>query len=208
MSKKKQKPKFKKGDIARVARQPTNQFVNVVDEIVEIVEIRGGYGQVRSKGGGGEGTIPLDCLEPHTEVEAHGETCQRCGEVGADRRTLWMSCFYAMEETGLPFEQFQVKGTQHDYDGKETLPSLKIDVPKWKEKGTPFERPFYTLRVCKGCRATWMMAIKQWFEQGGNAELQDVAQSKVRPGMIQYKGRVPVRVFGATVCAPPPDDDQ
>lgn len=116
-----------------------------------------------------------------------------------------MSCLYAMEETGLPFEQFQIKGTLHDYDGKETLPTLKIDVPKWKEESSPVDRSFYCLRVCKDCRATWMMAIKQWFEQDGNADLQDEARERVRPGMHQYNGQVPVRVFGATVSAPPKD---
>lgn len=39
-----------------------------------------------------------------------------------------------------------------------------------KELGLPFElvkpdkREFYTLRVCKDCRADWMSAIKTWFK--------------------------------------------
>lgn len=33
------------------------------------------------------------------------EKCQRCGEDGEDRRTLWMACFYEMIELGLPFEK-------------------------------------------------------------------------------------------------------
>jgi hypothetical protein len=36
-------------------------------------------------------------------MSEHDEKCQRCGEVGEDRRTLRMECFYAMEELGLPF---------------------------------------------------------------------------------------------------------
>lgn len=32
------------------------------------------------------------------------ETCQRCGDDGDDRRTLWMACLYEMNELGLPFE--------------------------------------------------------------------------------------------------------
>lgn len=66
------------------------------------------------------------------------ETCQRCKETDEDRRTLWMACFYEMNELGIPFEQI---GLSH-------LGSL---------------RHFYTLRVCKTCRADWMQAIQQWF---------------------------------------------
>lgn len=63
------------------------------------------------------------------------EKCQKCGEEGEDRRTLWMACFYEMNELGLPFEL--VKTEKHGQ--------------------------FYTLRVCKDCRAGWMKAIKEWF---------------------------------------------
>ncbi len=38
------------------------------------------------------------------------ETCARCGVVGADRRTIWMACFYAMNVLGVPFEQVSVHG--------------------------------------------------------------------------------------------------
>ena len=62
------------------------------------------------------------------------ERCDRCKELGQDRRTLWMCCFYDMCEFDVPFEE--------------------------KEVG---ERPFYTLRVCKGCRGDWIMAIQEWF---------------------------------------------
>src|SRR3990167_10656478 len=66
------------------------------------------------------------------------ETCQRCEEKGCDRRTIWMACFYAMDELGLPFNKMSVDG----------------------ENG----RKFFTLLVCKDCRADWMNAIKIWFE--------------------------------------------
>lgn len=64
------------------------------------------------------------------------EKCVRCGDIGEDRRTLWMACFYAMEELGIPFVQVDVK-----------------EYPK----------SFYTLRVCKACRADWMASIGDWF---------------------------------------------
>jgi hypothetical protein len=60
--------------------------------------------------------------------------CDRCGEIGEDRRTLWMACFYAMDE--LPVE-FTVQ--------------------------TIGDRTFYTLCVCKGCRASWMTCISDWY---------------------------------------------
>ena len=63
------------------------------------------------------------------------EICDKCKEVDEDRRTLWMACFYEMEELGVPFRQILIGGSE-----------------------------FYTLRVCKRCRSDWMMAIKNWFE--------------------------------------------
>ena len=68
------------------------------------------------------------------------ETCQRCGENDYDRRTLWMACLYNMNELSIPFENKDIE-TEH---------------------GT---RNFYTLRVCKDCRADWMQAIKKWFDE-------------------------------------------
>lgn len=64
------------------------------------------------------------------------EICQRCGENDYDRRTLWMACFYAMNELGLPFDEREISK----------------DHAK-----------FFTLRVCKDCRGDWMGAIKTWF---------------------------------------------
>lgn len=77
------------------------------------------------------------------------ESCQRCGETGRDRRTLWMACLYAMEELGLPFEQSVVSGQLLAEDGTKEAHERRL---------------FYTLRVCKVCRADWMLAIRKWFE--------------------------------------------
>lgn len=93
-----------------------------------------------------------------SEQEPTGEACQRCGEVGLDRRTLQMACFYDMDEMGLPFTKQQpVTGS-----------------------------PYYTLRVCKACRGSWMAAITDWF----NARVVDTEP----PG-----GGIFVRKLGATV---------
>lgn len=71
-----------------------------------------------------------------TLVRADKETCQRCKEVGEDRRTLWMACLYRMDELGLPFQE--------------------------RKEGDKY---FYTLLVCKDCRADWMAMIKLWFTE-------------------------------------------
>jgi len=70
-------------------------------------------------------------------MEDGQETCQRCKRSGEDRRTLWMACFYAMHEIErVPFDHKEIEGNPNR---------------------------FYTLRVCKSCRASWMQAIENWF---------------------------------------------
>lgn len=95
-----------------------------------------------------------------------GELCQRCGQRGEDRRTLWHACFYAMDELNVPFEQVQITGHFCKQDGTEMLKFLQKEVPKFAEPD-PSEQAhnykFFTLRVCKECRADWMQAIQTWF---------------------------------------------
>ena len=102
-----------------------------------------------------------------------GEKCEKCGEYGEDRRTLWMSCLYAMEELGIPFEQKRVEGKTYPFVGMKELDFLghknnpnypTITAPQFSpEPDGSIERNFYTLRVCKQCRGDWMQAIKAWF---------------------------------------------
>lgn len=73
------------------------------------------------------------------------EICQRCKEVDEDRRTLWMACLYEMNELKLPFSM-------------EIIPDARPRGAYANEK-----HHFYTLRVCKNCRADWMISIKDWF---------------------------------------------
>lgn len=94
------------------------------------------------------------------------EQCARCGELGEDRRTLVMACFYAMDELDVPFEIIGTKGVCVPFAGHEKLPSFNIYVPKWGEPDASEEpriRQYYTLRVCKECRGDWMSAIEKWF---------------------------------------------
>jgi|GEM_PF-1787390 len=95
----------------------------------------------------------------------NGEACQRCGEVDHDRRTLWMACFYAMHELGLPFGQAAVHGRYRPLLRTEkTAPPFPMTLPVWGEpQGEERDHAFYTLRVCKRCRGEWMAAIAEWF---------------------------------------------
>lgn len=105
------------------------------------------------------------------------EECARCKEAGDDRRTLWMACFYQMQEIGVPFGQIAVRGKAQEYLGEEMISdTLRIRVPRYADppKGAPeHQYQFYTLRVCKRCRADWMGAIKQWFDQPCTPEEDD-----------------------------------
>ena len=104
------------------------------------------------------------------------EECQRCKEVDEDRRTLWMSCFYEMDELGMPFSH--------------VCPAEAPDVP----------RKFYTMRVCKECRGLWMAMIKFWYgipdnkqascgsgifvrEFGATIEISEAEWNKRNPGI-------------------------
>ena len=70
--------------------------------------------------------------------------CQRCDIQDQDLRTLRMSCGYDMQELQLPFELMPFRNT----------PSVE---------GHRKYTTFYTLRVCKTCRADWMDTIGIWF---------------------------------------------
>ena len=67
------------------------------------------------------------------------EYCRKCETEEDDLRTLWMSCFYEMNELALPFAKVQNP--------------LSTNLP----------REFYTLRVCKNCRSEWMESIQAWW---------------------------------------------
>jgi len=91
--------------------------------------------------------------------------CQRCKEEGTDRRTLWMACFYDMSEMDVPFKDAQIKGKFMAQSGirvnmfGQVVQDFKDD-PNAEEQ----QRHFYTLRVCKTCRADWMKHIEDWFK--------------------------------------------
>ncbi len=73
------------------------------------------------------------------------ERCQRCNELGQDRRTLVMACLYDMSEFKVPYNK---RIAIVDYGG---------------ESSDSFSRAEFHLRVCKQCRADWLVAIERWF---------------------------------------------
>lgn len=95
------------------------------------------------------------------------EKCVRCGDVGYDRRTLWMACLYAMNELSVPFEETQIRGVQTAKTGVKELQTLRMTVPVFAEPpvdAEPNDYRFFTLRVCKDCRGDWMHVIEAWFK--------------------------------------------
>ena len=103
------------------------------------------------------------------------EKCVRCGDVGEDRRTLRMACFYAMDELNVPFEEQKVVGQAYARTGSKELwlggeeygranghrPHL---IPEYSEEPTgKLNTSMFTIRVCKECRGSWMRTIERWF---------------------------------------------
>jgi hypothetical protein len=92
------------------------------------------------------------------------DNCQRCNEESEDNRTLWMACLYQMGELGLPFEEVAVRGRYCQQVGDDSL-----NFETHPEASEHLYR-FYTLRVCKRCRADWMSAIRNWFQDAPEPE--------------------------------------
>jgi len=94
------------------------------------------------------------------------DLCQRCGVEDPDCRTLWHAAMYQLDESKkVPYVPVQVRGTVHPQDGFELLPLLKHKVPKFAETPTSpdWKNNFFLLRVCKTCRADWIVALQTWF---------------------------------------------
>lgn len=85
-----------------------------------------------------------------------------------------MACFYAMEELGVPF--------------KEETYSISPIGPFGVDDEHSFVERFYTLRVCKECRATWMEALQAWFNQTPAEEF---------PTEPDMEANIPVRINGS-----------
>lgn len=126
--------------------------------------------------------------------------CRRCGEEGEDRRTLYMACFYQMGELGLPFDKQILFHAKLEDLEKSSEPAgitlrdgtrLNLTSGTVKTSGELTPHDFYTLRVCKECRGSWMLAIKEWFNNSAGKRASYDDQGNVRD--------IPVRENGTTV---------
>lgn len=126
------------------------------------------------------------------------EQCQRCGSVGQDRRTLWMACFYRMDELGLPFKELAIDGQFREKIGETGLGGFKTTIPEWGEpQGQVQTHPFFTLRVCKRCRAEWMQAIADWFRAspaGEDGDADERGPSKIGSGIFVRRNGTNVEI--------------
>jgi hypothetical protein len=138
------------------------------------------------------------------------DKCQRCGEVGEDRRMLWMACFYEMGELGIPFEKRPAFTNREPREPGMAFPTTSVDERitfnargDQVASGQYTHNEMYTLLVCKECRGSWMGHIRQWFENvvktevhsgifirrdGRNLEISEEEWYRLHPG------RKPVRV--------------
>lgn len=96
------------------------------------------------------------------------ERCARCGAAeGGDLRTLWMACLYEMSELAVPLIERRL-----------------IELEPTGSRS----RSFYTLRVCKDCRGSWMKAIEDWFASW--------AKQLARARELEEQRHFPVRLRG------------
>ena len=141
------------------------------------------------------------------------DKCQRCGEVGEDRRTIHMAAFYQLDELGIPFDQYQISGEACGKKGERECKPFGFKVPVFKKptgkKSLQSDHKYFCIRVCKECRADWMKAVKDWYfeahtkqascgsgifvrRNGVNVEITEDEWNRDNPDRVPY--RVPNRV--------------
>jgi len=108
------------------------------------------------------------------EVSPPEEKCDRCGSVGTNRRSLWMSCAAEMDQLGIPFDEGKILGMFCAKTGESGAGFFREKhYEGLKDKDRPLVAWFfYRLRVCSRCRGEWMTALQEWFK----ATPQDIDQ--------------------------------
>lgn len=124
-------------------------------------------------------------------LDAVSDECVRCGELGEDRRTLWMAALWDMSTLGPPFE---TKTLFHaDLERVTDVAKMPTEINAGGQRitiapavlryeGDIEPHQFFTLRVCKDCRSDWLRAIEEWFKGAKTPE---------------GEGDIPIRELGA-----------
>lgn len=105
--------------------------------------------------------------------ERDGDLCMLCHAHGADKRSLFLSCFYDVSEV-VP-EAIDLKGCDESVN----------------------DRGWY-LRICKSCRGALLQRLQGW----RNERVALRSLPKDHDGYIlevEEEGNIPVRIHGATV---------
>jgi hypothetical protein len=108
--------------------------------------------------------------------ELDGDLCMLCGAYGADKRSIFMSCLYAIYEV---------------------LPEA---IQLWYVPGFEEVKHQYYLRVCKSCRGAWLGKLEEWRKD----RMALRGQAKTHDGYLiddeDEEGRnIPVRINGVVV---------
>jgi len=72
-----------------------------------------------------------------------------------------------MDEMSVPFSECAIRGVYCEPGGYENTPVGPQTAFSPVEGAESRKHKFYTLIVCKRCRAEWMMAIQAWFDKPG-----------------------------------------
>lgn len=118
-------------------------------------------------------------------AESDDDLCMCCHAYGEDKRSLWIDCFYAVDEV-IP-EAINISGVD---------PS-----PTNHQRG-------YYLRICKSCRARFLGMMDTWWKDG--VARRDIP--KDHDGDIECETdpdrNIPVRIHGAVAMLTPAEWDE
>lgn len=100
------------------------------------------------------------------------DLCQCCHAYGSDKRSLFVACFYQIDEM-IP----------------EFIDLHNTDSP---------QRGYY-MRICKTCRARFLRHLEQWYEEGVRRRKLTKDHDGEAYGEYGPEANIPVRINGATV---------
>jgi hypothetical protein len=109
------------------------------------------------------------------------DTCMLCGASGPDKRSLFISCFYAISEV-VP----------------EAINLRKVPDPDFSGRG-------YYLRICKACRGSLLGHLAMWRHERlslRGTPMDDDGNAEPESGQAVFY----IRQHGATIAVPVPSE--